>query len=213
MFCIKFHAVTKRSQMYPNTMKRTETLVWGPMGWIGCVRCRKSRRHFVARTFALIAPVHPVLHRVSCSYKTIPNAPKHYETHQNMSLGSNGGGSGAFITKKLQCDFVVRSFVLIDPVQYVVQQVSSSYGTNLNETKYYKMHRNNSFGSNGVDWVCSLWKIPRWLHGTNFCVNCTSSPHFAPSFKQLRNNPKCTQIVQMMEAAGIFSRSFDESGG
>src|SRR6185437_7535035 len=37
-------------------------------GWIGIVHCEKSRRHFVARTFSLIAPVHPVLHRVSCSY-------------------------------------------------------------------------------------------------------------------------------------------------
>ena len=60
------------------------------MRWIGCVHCEKSRRDFVAWTFALIAPVHPVLHRVSCSYETIPNAPKHYTTHQNMSLGSNG---------------------------------------------------------------------------------------------------------------------------
>ena len=24
------------------------------------------------------------------SYEMIPNAPKHYEMHQNMSLGSNG---------------------------------------------------------------------------------------------------------------------------
>ena len=60
------------------------------MGWIGCVRCEKSRRDFVARTFALIALVHNDLHRVSCSYEMIPNAPKHYERHQNMSLGSNG---------------------------------------------------------------------------------------------------------------------------
>ena len=47
-------------------------------------------RPFVARTFALIAPIHTVLHRLSCSYEMIPNAPKHYATHQNMSLGSNG---------------------------------------------------------------------------------------------------------------------------
>ena len=31
-------------------------------GWIGCVRCEKFQRDFVARTFAL---VRPVLHRVS----------------------------------------------------------------------------------------------------------------------------------------------------
>ena len=60
------------------------------MGWIGCIRCEKSGCDFVARPFALIAPVHRVLRRDSCSYETIENAPKHYETHQNMSLGSNG---------------------------------------------------------------------------------------------------------------------------
>jgi len=106
------------------------------MGWIGCIRCEKSHRDFMARTFVLIAPAHPVLHRVSCSYETIPNAPKHYATHQNMSLGSNG-----------------------------------------------------------VDWVRSLWKIPMWLRGTNFCFNCTSSLCFASSFMCLRNNPKCTQTL------------------
>ena len=60
------------------------------MGRIGCVRCEKSQCDFVARTFALIAPVNSVLHRVSRSHETIANAPKHYATHQNMSLGSNG---------------------------------------------------------------------------------------------------------------------------
>ena len=49
----------------------------------------KSRRDFVAQTFALIAPVHPILHQVSYSYEMIPNAPKHYATQENMSLGSN----------------------------------------------------------------------------------------------------------------------------
>ena len=59
------------------------------MGWIECVSCEKLQRDFVARTFALIALIHPIFHRVSCSYQTIPNAPKHYESYQNMSLGSN----------------------------------------------------------------------------------------------------------------------------
>ena len=106
------------------------------MGLIWCVRCEKSWRDFVAQTFVLIAPVHPVLHRVSCSYETIPNAPRHYATHQNMSLGSNG-----------------------------------------------------------VDLVRSLRKIPTWLRGTNFCINCTSSPCFASSFIQLWNDPKFTQTL------------------
>ena len=60
------------------------------MGWIGCVRYEKLQHEFLARTFALIAPVQLVLHQVSCSNEIIPNAPKHYEMLQNMGLGSNG---------------------------------------------------------------------------------------------------------------------------
>src|SRR6185437_6227339 len=106
------------------------------MGWMGCVRCEKLQRDFVARSFALIAPVQYVLQQVSCSYETIPNIPK-----------------------------------------------------------YYEMQRIISFGSNGVDWVHSLRIIPTLLRGTNFCINCTSSPRFAPRFMQLRNDPKCTQTL------------------
>src|SRR6185503_15117094 len=61
-FCTEFRKATKRSRMHPNGTKCTKTLVWGPMEWIGCVRCKKYRRDFVARTFAL---VRPVLQRVS----------------------------------------------------------------------------------------------------------------------------------------------------
>ena len=122
--------------MHPNSMQRTKTWVYGAMGRIGCVRCEKSRCDFMARTFVLIAPVQPVLHRVSCSYETITDEHKHYETYQNMSLGSNG-----------------------------------------------------------VDWVCSLRKIPMWLRGMNFGINCNSSPYFASSFMYLRNDPKCTQTL------------------
>jgi len=57
------------------------------MGWIGCVHFIKFRCDFVARTFG---PVRPVLHRVSWVNQTVPNAPKLYEMHQNLSLGSNG---------------------------------------------------------------------------------------------------------------------------
>src|SRR6185437_5415803 len=128
MFCNKFHAVTKRSQMDPNTTKCTKTLVLSRMGWIGSIRCEKTRRDFVARTSALIAPVHPVLHRVSCSYETIPKEHKYYETNQNMRFGSNGVDQ-------------VRSLRRIEPVQYVLQQVSCSYETIPNAPKYYKTDR------------------------------------------------------------------------
>ena len=126
-----------------NDPKCTQTLCNAPKhefrvqwGWIGCVRWEKFGRDFVARAFALIALIHPVLHRDSCVYEMIPNVPKHYAMHQNMSLGSNG-----------------------------------------------------------VDWVRSLQKIPTWFRGTSLYTNCTSSHCFAPSFMQLRNDPKCTKTL------------------
>ena len=90
----------------------------------------------MARTFALIALVHPVLHRDSCSYETIPNAPKHYETHQNMSLWSNGVDKVRSL-RKIQYHFVARTFVLIEPVQYVLKQV-------LAVTERSQMHPNTT---------------------------------------------------------------------
>ena len=71
------------------------------MRWIGCVRCEKFRRDFVARTSALIEPFQYVLQQVSCSYGMIPYAPKYYKMVRNISLGSNGGGLGAFVVKNL----------------------------------------------------------------------------------------------------------------
>ena len=50
----------------------------------------KFQGDFMAQTCTLIAQVQPILHRDSWSNKTSPNALLHYETHQNMSLGSNG---------------------------------------------------------------------------------------------------------------------------
>ena len=60
------------------------------MVWIRSVRCEKIKQDIVAQIFALIPPVWRVLQQVSCSSKTVPNAPKRKGTHQNLSLGSNG---------------------------------------------------------------------------------------------------------------------------
>ena len=70
------------------------------MEWVGCIRCEKFRNDFMAQTCALIAPVQAVLQQVSCSNETLPNAPKHYEMHQNMNLWSNGVDRGSFVAKK-----------------------------------------------------------------------------------------------------------------
>ena len=116
------------------------------MGWIGCARCEKLWRDFVAWTFALIAPVQPVLHRVYCRNKTIPKAPEHYKTRQNMS-----------------------------------------------------------FGSNGVDRVCSLRKILTRLRGTNFCINCTSSARFTQSSSSNEIIPNASKHCKTHQKGGLWS--------
>ena len=47
-------------------------------------------------------------------------------------------------------------------------------------------------GSNGLDRLHSLRKIPTQLRGTNFC---TSLARFALTFVGLQNGPKFTQTV------------------
>ena len=129
----------------------------------------------MARTSALIAPVQPVLHQVLCSNKTLKNAPKYYETRQNMSLGSNGVGR-VHRCEKFQNDFMAQTCSLIAPVQPVLHRVSCSNETWPNAPKHYETHTNMTLGSR------SLRKILMRLHGTNFCINCTSSTRLAPSF-------------------------------
>jgi hypothetical protein len=165
------------------------------MGWIKCVRCKKLQRDFVGRTFVLIALVQYVLHQLSGTYETIPNAPKYYEMHRNISLESNGVDQVRSL-RKITTWLRGTNFVLIAPNQYVLHQLSSTYETIRTAPKYYETHRNISLGSNGEDQVHSLQKNTTWLCGTNFCINCTSSVCFAPTFMHLRNDLKCTQILR-----------------
>ena len=113
----------------------------------------------MARTSALIAPVQHVLHRVLCNNKTLPNAPKYYETHQNMSYGPMEW-VGSIRCEKFQNDFMAQTWSLIAPVQPVLHRVSCSNETLPNAPKNYEMHQNMTLGSNGVDQVRLLRKIP-----------------------------------------------------
>ena len=148
------------------------------MGWIVCVRCQKFRCEFVARTFALIASVQPISHRVSCSNETIQNSPKHYKTHQFMSLASNGVDRVRSLRKTLMrfrgTNFFINCTSSCTEFRAVTKQIQ-------NAPKQYETNQYLSLGSNGVDRVRSLREIPMRVNGTNFSINCTSSTHFAPS--------------------------------
>jgi hypothetical protein len=139
--------------MVPNAPKRKEThqnISLGSNGVNRERRCEKFRHDFVTRNFALIAPVWRVLRQVSCSSKTVPNAPKRKEMHQNMSLRSNGVDQECRC-EKFRHDFMARTFALISPVWRVLQQVSCSSKTVPNAPKQKETHQNMCLGFNGVD--------------------------------------------------------------
>ena len=145
------------------------------------VHCQKFRCELVARTFALIALVQPILYRVSCSNETIQNAPKHYKTHQFMSLASNGVDRVCSLGKTLMrfrgTNFFINCTSSCTEFRAVTKQIQ-------NAPKQYETNQYLSSGSNGVDRVRSLRKILMRLHGMNFSINSTSSARFASSFVQ-----------------------------
>jgi hypothetical protein len=127
------------------------------MLWIGCVRYEKFQRDFMARTFALIAPVRPLLHRVSCINKIVPNALKQYDTHRNINLGSNGV-DWVHSLRKIPRDFMSQTFELIAPIQHILHRLSCNNKMVPNSPKHYETHQNMSLGSDGVDRLLSLQK-------------------------------------------------------
>ena len=140
----------------------------------------------MGRTFAV---VRPVLHRVLYGKQFVPNAPKQYETHQNISFRSNGVDRVRSLRKiptRLRGTNFCASSSRYAPSLYGNQTVQ-------NASKLYGTQQNMILGSNGVNRVRWLRKIPTRLRATNFC---TSSARFAPSFVRQPNGPKCTQMVR-----------------
>jgi len=188
MFCTEFTSVTKQSQMNPNTIKRTKTWVYGPMVWIGCARCEKFWSDFVAWTFALIAPVQPILHRVSCSNKMIPNPPRHYETHQNMSLGSNGVDRVDLLQKVLTrlcgTNFCINCN---SSACFELSIIKQRNGPKCNQTL-----RNAPKHESRVLWCGSGGFVAKNSYATlwhEFCINFNSSACFEPSIIKQLNGP------------------------
>ena len=81
------------SIMVPNAPKQKETHENMSLG-SNCVDRECRFREILTRLCGTNSCINCTrlahLHRVLCSSETVPNAPKQKETHQNMSLGSNG---------------------------------------------------------------------------------------------------------------------------
>ena len=84
----------------------------------------------------------------------VPNAPKRKETHQKMSLGSNGVDRERSLQKIQARNRGMKA--LIAPVWLVLHQVSCNTETVQNAADRKEMHQNMILGSNSIDRECSL---------------------------------------------------------
>ena len=157
------------------------------MGWIGCIRCEKFWCDIMAQTSALIALVQPVLHRVSCSNEALPNAPKYYETHQNMSFGSNGVGQVHSLRKILK------------------RLHGTNFCINCNEfhvvMKHCQMHPNNTRRTE--TWVYG----PMWWIGSVHCkkFRCDFTAQTCALIHQF--NPFCTEFCVVTKQSKMHSNT------
>src|SRR6185312_11036426 len=85
--------------------------------------------------------------------------------HKNVSLGFNGVDRVRSL-RKIPTRLRGTNFCS-NSARFAPSFVSKQ--TVPNAPKWDEMHHNVSLGSNGVDRMCSLQKIPTRLHDTNFC--------------------------------------------
>ena len=69
------------------------------MEWIGCVQCETFRHAFVARTFALIAPVRTDFETSFVRQQNGPKCTQRVRTHKKNEFRVPWDGSGAFVAK------------------------------------------------------------------------------------------------------------------
>ena len=72
----------------------------------------------MARAFELIAPLQPILHRVSCSNEMVPSAPKHYEMPPKHAVDR------VDLLQKILRNYVASTFAFITTVRTVFNRVS-----------------------------------------------------------------------------------------
>ena len=118
-FCTEFRKATKRSRMHPKLYKMHKNISLGSNGVDRVCSVRKIPTRLYSRTFAL---VRPVLHRFSLGNQMVQNPPKLYESHQNISLGSNGVDRARSL-RKIPTRLHSRTFALVRPVLH-----QDSYG-------------------------------------------------------------------------------------
>jgi len=179
-FCTEFCNTSERSQMYQNSMKRYETWVLGPMGWIGCLT-RLHGTNFCT-TSARFAP----------SFVRQPNGTKCIQivwTHQNISLGPNGANQVWLLRKmktRLRCtNFCTRS-----------ARFALSFVRQPNGLKCIQIVRNTPKYEFRVQWGGSGAFVVKDSDATSWHEFLQKFGPFWTECCNATNCPKCTQIVR-----------------
>ena len=89
--------------------------------------------------------------------------------------------NGHVRSDKFRRDFVAQTFALIATDLLIFTESSAAI-------KWSQMHQN-----------------------MKFCINCTSSAHFAPSLVQEQNIPKCTKHYEMQQNMSLGSQGVTSS--
>ena len=119
----------------------------------------------------------------------VPNAPKWYEMHQNISLVSYKVDR-VHLLRKIPTRLRGTNFCT-SSARFAPSSVRQPNGP-----KYTQIVRNTPKHQFRVQWGGSgafVAKNFTRLRGTNICTN---SAHFPPSFVRQPNGPECTQMVR-----------------
>ena len=135
---------------------------------------------FIAQTCPLLAPFQPIVHRISCSNETLPNAPNTTKCSKTWVWGPMGW-IRCVCCEKFQCNIMAQICALIALVQPVLHQFLCNIETLPNAPKHYKMLQNMSLVPMGSIGCVRCDKFPMRLYSTNLSINCSSSTYFAPS--------------------------------
>ena len=113
------------------------------------------------------------------------------------------GWIGCVHCEKFRRDFVARTIAPVRPV------FAPSFVWQPNGPKCIKIVRNAPKHEFRVQWGGSRALVAKNSDTTSWCELCTSSAHFAPSFVNQPNGPKCTKIIRTHQNMSLGSNGVD----
>ena len=154
------------------------------MGWIGCVRKIPTRLRGTNFSTSLT--------RFALSIGRQLNSPKCtqiIQKAQKKGFRVQWGGSGEFIAKNSNTTLWHELLHQFDP--FCIEYCKATKRVP-NAPEQYETHQKLSLGSNGLDRVIQLRKIPMRLRGMNFCSSSVPfCNEFCKAIKQSQMHTNC----------------------